>query len=45
MYAILRDMKFIDKTDDSLFATLTDSVSAMEAIKDTSKFDNIIQEL
>lgn len=43
-YAVSQAVKFIDKSEDSLFVILTDSMSTIEAIKDASKFDHVIQE-
>ncbi|XP_076678214.1 uncharacterized protein LOC143374169 [Andrena cerasifolii] len=42
---LLLAVKFIEKNDNSQFAILTDSMSAIDAITDSSKGDHITQEL
>ena len=44
-YAILKALNYIKQAIDSYFIIFTDSLSAIEAIKNTSKFDHITQEI
>ena len=44
-YAILQALKFIDASKESNFIILSDSMSAIEEIENTSKIDYITQEL
>ena len=44
-YAILQALNYIKQATDSHFVIFTDSLSAIEAIKNTRKFDHITQEI